>query len=105
MDHSSKRSLLRWCLAFFIPFVLVFALLVGREKNLAYEDIHRSPQAGQILNGPSDELEAWKMGASFTALIATPAGLLGLCGYGGFLLIRKWRRKQTESAERHDAQP
>lgn len=84
---------LRWCLAFLIPFLIAFALLVNHQKNLALDDLQRSPQLGQIMNQPGEELEAWKMGAKFTAVLATPVGLLGVFVYGSYLLISKLRRK------------
>ena len=93
-----NSGLFRLCLSFGIPFLITFLLLVNHEKNIALDDLHRSPQLGQILNGPRDEIESWKMGAALSALMATPAGLLGLSGYGIFLLIGSRRRSKDNAA-------
>lgn len=92
--HSGwKKVTLRWVLAFFIPFMITFGLLVSHEKNKAYDDLQRGrPISGQVVGKPADTIEAWEMAAGFTACLSTPVGLLGLVGYGGFLLCAKLAR-------------
>lgn len=93
-----KKALLHWCLAFFIPFLLVFCLLINREKNLAYDDIQRDrPMLGQETCQPGDDLEAWKSGAVFTTLLATPVGLLGLGAYGCYVLCQRLARRSKRA--------
>jgi hypothetical protein len=87
--HRWQKSLLRWCMAFFIPFLIAFGLLVSHEQNKAYDDIQRNRMFGEIQGQPGDDKEAWKMATVFTAVIATPVGLLGLGGYGCFIGCQK----------------
>lgn len=81
-------------MAFFIPFAITFGLLVTHEKNRAYENLQRDrPMLGQETCQPGDELEAWKSGAIFTVILALPIGLIGLGGYGCFVLSKKLLRR------------
>ena len=91
---SWKKTALHWCMAFFIPFAITFGLLVTHEKNRAYENLQRDrPMLGQETCQPGDELEAWKSGAIFTVILALPIGLIGLGGYGCFVLSKKLLRR------------
>lgn len=94
---SFRTGLVRWCLAFLIPFLITFGLLVTHEKNRALDDIERNRPFGQTLGLPRDEIEAWKSGALFTVFLATPVGLLGLGGYGCYVGCRKLARRVKRS--------
>lgn len=88
-----NTSLVHWFIAFLLPFVLTFALLLIHEKDEAYGEIQRThTMLAQETCQPADDWKAWQSAVDSSAVFATPAGLLGLAGYGCYVVFRKLRR-------------
>jgi len=94
-QKSWKTVMFSWVKAFVVPFLLI-GLPVGYDfGHHQYKDI-RVIHPGQFENySESDAVHsAWETGILFGLIGGVPAGMIGLAGYGCFILCRKRERRE-----------
>ncbi len=90
LSRAYLKVLLPYFMAFLVPFVVAFALLVNHEKEQSHEEIQRTHVVvGQETFQPDDDEKAWKGAIAASIMFATPIGLIGLGSFACFRVGKK----------------